>query len=226
LKKKRTSKSINNTNHDQQTDNPQDYQIIGSIDYSEKQKEHAIIARDIAYWTSERFDHPEEDTAYYRTAHDAALYPEAQAMIDNEDGHFEDTWWNNSFSRNRKDHAMEILFLNRKGKTQSANPQGQETKAKITSPIINATSSRQKVIKQTDKRHGPATQAKKTPAPITNRNIPKGKAKLQTKKVSHMSNKKWQNQAPRQFISNWTQHQMDAYLAIPQVAMRWIVEPG
>jgi hypothetical protein len=29
-----------------------------------------------------------------------------------------------------------------------------------------------------------------------------------------------------QFFSNWTQHHMDAYLAIPQVAMEWIVEPG
>jgi hypothetical protein len=86
LKKKRTSKSINNTNHDQ-TDNPQEYQqLIGSIDYSEKQKEHAtIIARDIAYWTRETFDiDPEEDTAYYRTVHDAT-YPEAQAMIEEDD---------------------------------------------------------------------------------------------------------------------------------------------
>jgi hypothetical protein len=73
-----------------------------------------------------------------------------------------------------------------------------------------------------DKRHRPATQAK-NPAPITNRNKPQHKGKPQRKKVSHMSKKKkWQNQ----FISNWTQHHMDAYLAIPQVMMEWIVEPG
>jgi hypothetical protein len=99
------------------------------------------------------------------------------------------------------------------GNTQSANTQGQAIKAKITS-----------VIKQSDKRHGPATRAK-TPAPITNRNIPKGKAKPQTKKVSHLSTEKWQPQV-RQFFLNWTQHHLDAYLAIPQVAMEWIVEPG
>jgi hypothetical protein len=26
--------------------------------------------------------------------------------------------------------------------------------------------------------------------------------------------------------ANWTQHHMGAHLAIPQVAMEWIVEPG
>jgi hypothetical protein len=56
LKKKRTSKSINNTNHDQTDNHPHEYQLIGMIDYSEKQKEHTIIARDIAYWTRETFD--------------------------------------------------------------------------------------------------------------------------------------------------------------------------
>jgi hypothetical protein len=37
-------------------------------------------------------------------------------------------------------------------------------------------------------------------------------------KASQMSNKKWQTQA-RQFISNFTPQQTDAYLAIPEVAM-------
>jgi hypothetical protein len=96
-------------------------------------------------------------------------YKEVEEMFANDDGFFTDDW-----------------FLNRKGKTQSANPQGQEIKAKITSPVINATSSRWKVIKQSDKRHGPTTQAK-TPAPITNGNIPQRKAKPQMKKGSHMS---------------------------------------
>jgi hypothetical protein len=33
------------------------------------------------------------------------------------------------------------------------------------------------------------------------------------------------NQA-RQFIMNWTPRHMDAYSAIPEVAVEWIVEPG
>jgi hypothetical protein len=44
-------------------------------------------------------------------------------------------------------------------------------------------------------------------------------------KASHMSGKKWHPQA-RQFITNWTSPQMDAYLAIPEVALEWIVDPG
>jgi hypothetical protein len=49
--------------------------------------------------------------------------------------------------------------------------------------------------------------------------------KRQSKKVSHMmSNEKWQPQV-RQFF-NWTAHHMNAYLASPQVAMEWIVDPG
>jgi hypothetical protein len=43
-----------------------------------------------------------------------------------------------------------------------------------------------------------------------------------------MSKQKWQTQA-RQFITNWTSaQQIDAYtyLAIPEVALDWNVEPG
>jgi hypothetical protein len=50
--------------------------------------------------------------------------------------------------------------------------------------------------------------------------------KRQSKKVSHtcMSNEIWQ---PQVLYDNWTVHHMDAYyLAIPQVAMEWIVDPG
>jgi hypothetical protein len=43
--------------------------------------------------------------------------------------------------------------------------------------------------------------------------------------ASQTRNRKWQNQA-RQFILNWTTQQMDAYPAIPEVAMKWNVEPG
>jgi hypothetical protein len=43
--------------------------------------------------------------------------------------------------------------------------------------------------------------------------------------VSHLSSKKWQPQV-FQWISNWTLQQMSAYLAIPEVALEWIVEPG
>jgi hypothetical protein len=68
-----------------------EYQVFGSINYSEKQKEHAIIiTQDIAYWTMETFDiDPEEDTEYYRTIYNAT-YPEAsQAMIENDDGYLQ-----------------------------------------------------------------------------------------------------------------------------------------
>jgi hypothetical protein len=43
--------------------------------------------------------------------------------------------------------------------------------------------------------------------------------------VSRMSSKKWQPQV-FQWIFNWTLRQMSAYLAIPEVALDWIVEPG
>jgi hypothetical protein len=40
----------------------------------------------------------------------------------------------------------------------------------------------------------------------------------QQRQVSQMSNEKWHTQV-QHFL-------MDAYLAIPEVAMEWIVEPG
>jgi hypothetical protein len=40
-----------------------------------------------------------------------------------------------------------------------------------------------------------------------------------------MSNEKWHTQV-QPFLTNWTPQHMDAYLAIPEVAMEWIVEPG
>jgi hypothetical protein len=44
-------------------------------------------------------------------------------------------------------------------------------------------------------------------------------------KVSNTSNDKWRTQA-RQFLTNWTPRHMDAYLAIPEVALEWNVDPG
>jgi hypothetical protein len=41
-----------------------------------------------------------------------------------------------------------------------------------------------------------------------------------------MSNEKQWRPQVQQFLLNWTPHHMDAYLAIPQVAMEWIVDPG
>ena len=58
----------------------------------------------------------------------------------------------------------------------------------------------------------------------TDRPRNKTSPKRQSKKVSQKSNQTWRPQV-RQFL-NWTPHHMDAYLAIPQVAMEWIVEPG
>lgn len=44
-------------------------------------------------------------------------------------------------------------------------------------------------------------------------------------KDSMARSRKWQHKA-RQLICNWTQRHMDAYLAIPEKAMEWNVEPG
>ena len=124
------------------------------------------------------------------------------------------TWNGSDFIVNHVSHWMDSpTATHTNGTTQSDNQKGQATKAKITS-----------VVKQSEKRHGPATRAK-TPAPITKRKIPNGKAETQTEKVSHMSNEKWHPQV-RHFITKWTSQQMDAYLAIPEVALEWIVDPG
>ena len=72
----------------------------------------------------------------------------------------------------------------------------------------------------------PATRPpSKNRTPQTDRPRKKKAPKRKRKKVSQMSRKKWQTQA-RQFITNWTSQQMDAYLAIPEVALDWNVEPG
>jgi hypothetical protein len=85
LNKKRTSKRINNKNHHDQTAKPQEYQLIGSIDYSEEQKEHAIIAQDNDYWTRESIGGPAQyDEGIYN-----ALYStdkEVEEMFANDDG--------------------------------------------------------------------------------------------------------------------------------------------
>jgi hypothetical protein len=110
LNKKRISKSINITNHHDHTKNPQEYQLIGLINYSEEQKEHAIIAQDNAYWTRESIGGPAQHdeeiyNAYYSTDDHIPKYKEVKEMFANDDGFF-----------------MDDSFLNRKGKTQSANP--------------------------------------------------------------------------------------------------------
>jgi exonuclease VII large subunit len=46
----------------------------------------------------------------------------------------------------------------------------------------------------------------------------------QNPQVSHISNEKWHTQVYNLFSQNGC-HNMDAYLAIPQMAMKWIVTP-
>ena len=65
----------------------------------------------------------------------------------------------------------------------------------------------------------------KTWRPKTDRLRKQKSPQRKNKKVSRKSNPKWQTQV-RQFITNWTSPQMDAYLAIPEVALDWNVEPG
>jgi hypothetical protein len=114
LNKKRTSKRINNENHHDQTKQPQEYQLVGSIKDSEEQTEHATIEQDNDYCTTrETIGGPAQyDEEIYK-----ALYStdeEVEEMFATDDGFLTDD-----------------SFLNIKGKTQSANPQGQEIKAKI-----------------------------------------------------------------------------------------------
>jgi hypothetical protein len=85
--------------------------------------------------------------------------------------------------------------------------------------------------KQVIKSHLPKAQSRHHKRTLGNRKDQCWKRTLPTSnnapysKDSQPRNRKWQNQA-RQFILNWTPQQMDAYLAIPEVAMKWNVEPG
>ena len=125
------------------------------------------------------------------------------------------TWNGSDFIVNHVSHWMDSpTATHTNGTTQSDNHKGQAITAKIT-PVV---------VTQSEKRNGPATGAT-PPASKIKQKLPNGKAETQTAKVSHMSNEKWHPQV-RHFITKWTSQQMDAYLAIPEVALEWIVDPG
>jgi hypothetical protein len=93
--------------------------------------------------------------------------------------------------------------------TQSATPHEQVLKA--TTPRKNT--SQRNVHLHTDNRYTLKSRISQKPQ------------QRQIQQVSHTSSEKWQTQA-RQFIINWTPRHLDAYLAIPEVALEWNVEPG
>ena len=89
-------------------------------------------------------------------------------------------------------------------------------------------------------------QEKTTPRPAANRHLPNKKSRRHKRTLSNRTDqwkrtiptskepkskdsmarsRKWQHKA-RQLICNWTHRHMDAYLAIPEKAMEWNVEPG
>jgi hypothetical protein len=94
--------------------------------------------------------------------------------------------------------------------TQSATPHKQALKA---TTLRKTTPQRNVHLYTTDNRY------------ILQSPISQKPQRRQIQQVSHTSSEKWQNQA-RQFIINWTPRHMDAYLAIPEVALEWNVEPG
>jgi hypothetical protein len=228
--KKKAKKSINKTNPDQ-PDTEKDYNLIGSIDYSKKEKEHAIIAQDIAFWTRESVRGPDqydkETAEYYSTDHDPK-YKEIQAMIDDDDGFNDDhTLWDTYDARthvkrlqmnaHRPTEQKEIPKLEKQHSSKTTN----RLTANI--PTKNTPTRPRHTIKYTKWKPTLKRTKRKTKSHKS-----KTKAKeqhRQHKQVSKRSRKKWQNQA-RQYILNWQPQHMDAYLAIPQVAVEWNVEPG
>jgi hypothetical protein len=94
-----------------QTD--QEYQLIGSIDYSEKQKEHTIIAQDIAYWTRESIRGPDQYdkeiyNACYSTDHVPKYKEVEEIMFANDDRFFtDDSFLNRKEKHNRPIHKKD-----------------------------------------------------------------------------------------------------------------------
>jgi hypothetical protein len=104
------------------------------------------------------------------------------------------------------------------------NQGGQETQLKIMGTTTNA-----KLFQRKAKAQSPAAKIGNSTRtdPALSNHLHRKKQQQQNEQVSHLtSDEKWQTQAGR-FITNWTPCQMDAYLvAILDMAIEWIVEPG
>jgi hypothetical protein len=168
-------------------------------------------------------DPPEEDTAYYRTVHDAT-YPEAQAMIELEDGYFEDTWWNDTYGSTQYDRLKNAPI--------------------ITTEDVNG---KRAGNLQSDKRHEPVMPSKHhmvTDAPLLRQphvNVHASRKHLKTRprlespstkkqqqkknKATQLNHTNWQTQE-QQIVMRWTHRHLAAFLAIPEMALEWNVEPG
>jgi hypothetical protein len=132
MKKKRTSRRVNNKNHHDEMKTPPEYQLVGSIEDSEEQMENATIEKDNDYWTGETTGGPAQyDEEIYK-----ALYStdkEAEETFSNDDGFFTDDEEDVEEMFVTDDGFLtDDSYLNKNGTTQSANHQGQEIKPKIT----------------------------------------------------------------------------------------------
>jgi hypothetical protein len=140
MNKKRTSRRVNNKNHHEKTKTlAKEYQLVGSIEDSEEQTEHATIEQDTDYWTRETIGGPAQyDEEIYK-----ALYltdeevkemfaRTDEEMFSNDDGFFTDDEDIEEIFATDDGFLTNDLYLNMNGTTQSANPQGQEIKTTIT----------------------------------------------------------------------------------------------
>jgi hypothetical protein len=106
-------------------------------------------------------------------------------------------------------------------KSQSESKYVQATQGKITTATTNGQLTQRKVKDRPPRRNRKAKMTR----PCTFKSPSRKSPQHQKTKVSNMSSEKWQTQA-RQFLTNWTPRHMDAYLAIPEVALEWNVDPG
>ena len=114
---------------------PPEYQLVGSIEDSEEQTEHATIEQDNEYWTRETSGGPAQyDEAIYK-----ALYStdeDIKEMYLNDDGFSTDDEDVEEMFSPDDGFLMEDLYLNMNGITQSANHQGQEIQPKMTYKVL------------------------------------------------------------------------------------------
>ena len=112
--------------------------------------------------------------------------------------------------------------------------------------IMNTPTATTRTTRNTTTNRQVQQQEKTTPRPAVNCHLPNKKSRRHKRTLSNCtdqwkrtiptskepkskdsmaSSSKWQHKA-RQLISNWTHRHTDAYLAIPEKAMEWNVEPG
>ena len=250
MNKKRTSRRVNH-----KTKTPPEYQLVGSIEDSEEQTEHATIEQDNDYWTRETIGGPAQyDEEIYK-----ALYStdeEVEEMFATDDGFLTDD-----------------SYLNMNGTTQSANHQGQEIQTKMTYKEVeemfsnddgffmddedveemfatddgflmddlylnmNGTTKSQGTLTDTHdtKRQNPIFKVypwkksiqknKDQRKRISTNSNPSTKKQNRMKNKEQLNHTNWKTHEQKN-LPKWTQQHLAAYLSIPEMALEWIVEPG